>query len=81
MKFDYKKSLGQNFLKDKNIINKIVNSLEGSILIMGRNNKDKEKFFIEETENIRFLTIHKSKGLEFDNTIIVCLAESLTLNY
>ena len=40
---------------------------------MGRNNKDKEKFFIEETENIRFLTIHKSKGLEFDNTIIVNL--------
>ena len=25
-RFDYKKSLGQNFLKDKNIINKIVNS-------------------------------------------------------
>ena len=27
MKFDYKKSLGQNFLKDKNIINKIVDSI------------------------------------------------------
>ena len=27
MSFDYKKSLGQNFLKDKNIINKIVNSI------------------------------------------------------
>lgn len=27
MKFDYKKSLGQNFLVDNNIINKIVNSL------------------------------------------------------
>ena len=27
MKFDYKKSLGQNFLKDKNIINKIANSI------------------------------------------------------
>lgn len=25
-KFDYKKSLGQNFLTDNNIINKIVNS-------------------------------------------------------
>lgn len=61
------------YKNSKNIINKIVNTLEGSILIMGRNNKDKEKFFIEETENIRFLTIHKSKGLEFDNTIIVNL--------
>ena len=27
MKFDYKKSLGQNFLKDNNIINKIVSSI------------------------------------------------------
>lgn len=27
MKFDYKKSLGQNFLKDQNIINKIVDSI------------------------------------------------------
>ena len=27
MSFDYKKSLGQNFLKDKNIINKIVESI------------------------------------------------------
>ena len=27
MKFDYKKSLGQNFLKDNNIINKIVDSI------------------------------------------------------
>lgn len=27
MKFDYKKSLGQNFLKDKNIIEKIANSI------------------------------------------------------
>lgn len=27
MKFDYRKSLGQNFLKDKNIINKIANSI------------------------------------------------------
>ena len=27
VKFNYKKSLGQNFLKDKNIINKIVDSI------------------------------------------------------
>ena len=27
MKFDYKKSLGQNFLKDKNIIKKIADSI------------------------------------------------------
>ena len=30
MKFDYKKSLGQNFLKDKNIINKISESINPS---------------------------------------------------
>ena len=30
MKFDYKKSLGQNFLKDNNIINKIVDSIDSN---------------------------------------------------
>ena len=28
--FEYKKSLGQNFLKDKNIINQIVDSINPS---------------------------------------------------
>ena len=61
------------FTNKKNIISKITPLLTGTTLIMGRNNKDKEEYNIKENENLKFLTIHKSKGLEFDNTIIINL--------
>ena len=41
-------------------------------LILGRNNTDKSKL----PNNINFLTMHKSKGLEAENTIIVNLEDS-----
>lgn len=61
------------FSNKQTIINKIIPNLFGTTLIMGRNNKDKDDYNIKETENLKFLTIHKSKGLEFDNTIIINL--------
>ena len=43
-------------------------------LILGRNNKD--KFLLPNLKkNMKFLTIHKSKGLESENTIIINLED------
>ena len=62
------------FYKDsKTIINNIIPNINGSITILGRNNIDKENFSITENNNIKFLTIHSSKGLEDDNIIVVNL--------
>lgn len=61
------------FTNKQTIIKKLTPQLFGTTLIMGRNNKDKEEYNIKESENIKFLTVHKAKGLEFDNTIIINL--------
>lgn len=61
------------FTNKQTIIKKLTTRLFGTTLIMGRNNKDKEEYNIKESENIKFLTVHKAKGLEFDNTIIINL--------
>ena len=58
MKFDYKKSLGQNFLKDNNIINKIVDSI----------NPDKDDLIIEIGPGAGSLT----KKLVNKNCDIIC---------
>lgn len=58
---------------EKSIIQKIITNINGNITILGRNNKDKEIFNIKETDNIKYLTIHSSKGLEDDNIIIINL--------
>ena len=55
-----------------NALNKITQNLD-NILVLGRNNKDidgidKETF---ENKNIKFLTVHSSKGLESDNVVIL----------
>ena len=43
-------------------------------LILGRNNKDKNKIpYLK--DNMKYLTIHKSKGLETTNTIIINLED------
>jgi DNA helicase-4 len=55
------------------VMNKVLKKITGNILILGRNNMDKDLFNIIETENIKYLTIHKSKGLEEDNVILVNL--------
>lgn len=66
------------------VINKI-NQKEGSIMVLGRNNNDinnyidssytldKEGYLSIKNRNLnlRYLTVHKSKGLEADNVIII----------
>lgn len=75
-----------------NVLLKIIKKIEkGEILILGRNNFDiynfipKEKitwleqgYFKLEKEpyHLRYLTIHKSKGLESDNVILINLVDS-----
>ena len=68
------------------IINAVKN--EGSVLILGRNTNDINKYICDDIKinnngyfnnnvNIRYLTVHKSKGLEFDNVIIINLENKL----
>jgi len=49
--------------------------IHGKILILGRYNSDKEKYNLK--ENHRFLTIHKAKGLEEDNVVIINLENTI----
>ncbi len=57
-----------------NLIKKVK---EKNIFILGRNNKDIEYFnYIENKNNIKFMSVHKSKGLECDGIIIVNLLNS-----
>lgn len=75
----------------KVLLKTIKNIKEGEILILGRNNFDIYTFIPKEkitwSENgyfklknysyhLRYLTIHKSKGLESDNVIIINLTDS-----
>ena len=50
------------YVNKSKVINKLINNIDTNILILGRNNKD--------------LTIHKSKGLEEDNVILINLENS-----
>ena len=76
---------------DKVSFSKIIESID-NILILGRNNKDievlKEDSLLTEVDNklvykydknknIRFLTVHKSKGLEEENIIILNVVDSV----
>ncbi len=62
------------FYVNKNtIINKVIELIPKNILILGRNNSDKSFFNIEENDQIKFLTIHKAKGLEANNVILINL--------
>lgn len=60
-------------------INTIIRDLD-NILILGRNNKDidevKDKINVD-NKNIRFLTVHRSKGLESDNVIILNVVDDI----
>lgn len=58
------------YTKEKTIINKVTPLIKDKYLILGRNNKDKEIFNIKEEP---YLTIHKSKGLEEENIILINL--------
>lgn len=62
------------FYKNKRTaIEKILKYIETKYLILGRNNKDKDLFNIQDKP---FLTIHKSKGLEEDNIILINLTNN-----
>ena len=60
----------------KNIIEKVLKKINTNVLILGRNNKDKTIFNIQENDKIKFLTIHKSKGLEEENIIVINLSNN-----
>lgn len=76
----------------KELILKIYNETNKPILVLGRNNKDvylilDDDFKLEESGNIiykenpniilYYLTVHKSKGLEEENVIIINLVDNL----
>lgn len=51
--------------------NKVIEDID-NIMVLGRNNKDIEQLASNDyNKNIRFLTVHSSKGLESDNVIIL----------
>lgn len=73
-------------------IKHILSFSQGSIMILGRNNND-INYYIDssfklnddgkiiinnEDFNIRYLTVHKSKGLEADNVIVINLVNAVT---
>ena len=78
--------------KYKGLLKAIKQIQSGEILILGRNNFDIYKFIPKEdivwlengyfklknyNFNLRYLTIHKSKGLESDNVILINLEDSI----
>ena len=61
-------------------LKKLINNINTPILILGRNNNDLFNIINNENilnENIRYLTIHKSKGLEEENVIIINLDDNI----
>ncbi len=85
----YYKNINKTFIK---LINKIYQTTNKPILILGRNNKDIElilnnnlslkenKIIYKNNPKIKmyFLTIHKSKGLEEENVIVINLINKRT---
>lgn len=65
------------YVDKRTVVNKVLNHIKGNTLILGRNNCDKEHFNVSDSENFRFLTIHRSKGLEEDNVILLNLENSV----
>ena len=66
------------YVNKSEVINNVLPYLNNdNILILGRNNRDKEQFNIKENDKIKFLTIHKSKGLEENNIILINLYNSI----
>ena len=62
------------FYKNKRtVIEKILKYIDSKYLILGRNNTDKDIFNVQDKP---FLTIHKSKGLEEDNIILINLTNN-----
>ena len=61
---------------------KLINSISTPILVLGRNNKDIYKISNNneikyKDKQIKYLTVHKSKGLEEENVIIINLEDNI----
>lgn len=61
------------YKNEKTVVEKVTKFIDTNYLILGRNNKDKDIFNVQDKP---FLTIHKSKGLEEDNIILINLTNS-----
>ena len=61
----------------KEIWNKIINETKEETLVLGRNNKDINQIpYLN--KHMKYMTIHKSKGLEEDKVIIINLQNTIT---
>lgn len=58
------------YVNKSKVINKILEKVDNDYLVLGRNNNDKESFNVK---NEKFLTVHKSKGLEANDIILINL--------
>ena len=65
------------YYKNKNDVEKILKTFKEKTLILGRNNKDINQIK-NISKNIKCLTVHKSKGLESENVVIINLENSIT---
>ena len=83
-----KKQIKKNMISNKHFDNPIVlvkeddfynllDTLDGNVLILGRNNNDINKYNIIKYKNVRYMTIHKAKGLEEDNVILINLVDDI----
>ena len=68
------------FVRNKVIgLKQVINSIGSNYMIIGRNNKDINNYVDNygDINNINYMTAHKSKGLEFDNIIIINLTDNI----
>ena len=66
----------------KKSLYKLIDKIDTNILLLGRNNSDINDYFTVDkygsiNEKLRFLTVHKSKGLEEENVIIINLKDEV----
>ena len=61
----------------KSTFKKLINKIDTDILVLGRNNSDMYKVMDSQTDKVKFLTVHKSKGLEEENVIIINLEDNI----
>lgn len=57
-------------------LEELISLIKGNIMVLGRNNKDINRYLnnnfpCSDNINVKFLTIHKSKGLEENNVILL----------
>ena len=64
----------------KKVLYDLINKIDTNILILGRNNDDiyNVDSNFSESDKVRYMTVHKSKGLEEDNVIIINLNDCIS---